>query len=105
ERVAGTARAEPRADLALQHRQRLRGVLVPGVGRRCRGDGGVRLTGRRAFDAPHLVHAGTDAVSPVEDGRAAARRVAVRTALSGRFVREPVDTGAARVRGEARARA
>ena len=64
---------EPAPDLALQHRQPVRAVLLPRGGRRRRGDGRARLCRRRAVDHADLADAKGRAVSELEDGQAARR--------------------------------
>src|SRR5581483_9660102 len=70
ERPAEPADAGPRLDLAVQHRQPLRGVLVRGEPRRRRGDGQLRLHRRHAADPAHVVQAVRDPADELADGRA-----------------------------------
>ena len=64
---------EPAPDLALQHRQPVRAVLLPRGGRRRRGDGRARLRRRGAVDHADLADAEGRALSELEDGQAARR--------------------------------
>ncbi len=73
ERLPQPRDPEPAPDLALQHRQPVRAVLVPGGRRRRRGDGRARLPRRRALDHAHVADAEGHAVSELEGGQAADR--------------------------------
>ena len=90
ERVARAARAEHGAHMALQHREPVRAVLVPGEPRRRPGDGRVRARARRPLDAPHLAHPRRGALPELEARRAPRRAGGVlpaqrrRTPRSGR---------------------
>ena len=91
------------ADVALQHRQPVRGVLVPGGRRRRAGAGRAGLRGRRARDPAHVADAAGDAVPELEDGREAARLGDALPPLpaTARYV-APGDADAARLRRRAR---
>ena len=103
ERGARVADPEPDADVALQHRQPVRGVLVPGESRRRAGAGRVRVRRRRPGDRAHVPHTPSRPLPRLEDGREAARRGDGVSADGQRRVRRCDDAGVAQLRRCARA--
>ena len=79
-RAARVARPESRAVMALQHRQRLRGGVVPGEPRPGAGDGRARVRRGRRDDRSGLAHPPGDSLSELDDGGEAARRRRLRPA-------------------------
>ena len=77
ERVARGPRPEPHPRMALQLRQSVRGVLVPGGSRRRPGDGRVGTARPQSSDHRALVDATPASLPELEAGRAAARSVNV----------------------------
>ena len=101
-RLPQSADPEPAPDLALQHRQPVRAVLVPGGRRRRRGDGRARLRRRRAVDHAHLADPEGRALSELEDGQAARRLGAPLPAHARPGLRRRRDADAAPLRRRAR---
>ena len=102
ERLARAADPGPRAHVALQHRQCVRGVLVPRRPRRRAGDGGAGLRAGGALDPRDVADAAVRPLRELEARRAAAGVRVVLPPDSRPRVHRRGDARAAALRGRAR---